>query len=181
MCYNCPVRKILLLFLALAVFLSSPHPGALALICEVDAPPVLSITDEVGPFTLTFNDFTKDTLSTTQSVDYRIQANTMASGTVQNALSARLDNLFSNADLEGDVQGYTNLGNSDFARLVEAQSGFVVIKTSDTRLADKTGGQGHGRRCLDGKLSILWRSKLTQEAPAGTQSNLLIVTLRDGL
>ena len=175
------MRKSLFLFLALTVLLSSPHPGAWALICEVDAPPVLSITDEVGPFKLTFNDFAKDTLSTTQIVNYRIEANTMADGTVPNAVSAKLENLFSNADFKGDVQSYTNLGDADFADLVEAQSGFVTLKTSDTRLADKSGGKGHGKHCLDGKLAILWRAKLTQDAPAGTQTSLLIVTLRDGL
>ncbi len=154
-------------------------PSASALIVILKSDPVLSISDETGSFTLVFSDFVKQTVSSMQSVTYRVQANNMASGTVQGAVSARLDQLFDGIDLEGDVDGYTNLGKSNFSVLQEAQSGPRVIQAAQTALADKTPGTSSGDANLDGNLTVTWRARLTADASAGQNSRFLVVTLKE--
>lgn len=153
---------------------------AWALIITLDAPPVLSISDDTGSFTLTFPSFLQGTLSSTQSVLYRIQANNMVAGSVSGAVSARLDETFEGIDLEADVSGYQNLGKSNFASLQESQPGYRAIQTSQTSLADKTPGTGGGDTNLDGNLTVSWRGRLTENAAAGQRSRFLVVTIREG-
>ena len=154
---------------------------AWALIITLDAPPVLSISDDnTGSFTLTFPSFLQGTLSSTQSVLYRIQANNMVNGTVSGAVSARLDEAFDGIDLEGAVTGYQNLGGNNFASLHESQSGYRVIQTGQTSLTDKMPGTGTGDTNLDGNLTITWRGRLTTNAAAGQRSHFLIVTILEG-
>ena len=153
---------------------------AWALILTLEAPPVLSISDDTGPFTLTLPDFLQGTLSSTQSVIYRIQANNMVKGTVSGAVSARLDQAFDGMDLEGDVAGYQNLGSNSCASLQESQPGYQVIQTTGTSLADKMSGTGGGDTNLDGNLTITWRARLTANASAGQRSRFLVVTIREG-
>ena len=166
--------------LLLVLALAASWTPASAMICELDAPPVLSITDETGDFTLTFTDFVSDSLSSTQEVTYRVQANNMAAGTVSPALTAELGSAFDTAVLQGGLSSYSNLGESEFSTLEEAQPGYVDIGTSATSLAKKNPGTGHGEYCLDGNLVITWRAKLTADTPAGSEIRPLIVTLRDG-
>lgn len=161
--------------------LAAPAGSALGLIITLDAPAVLSISDETGSFTLAFSGFLQGTVSGTQSVTYRVEANNMTAGTVQGAVSARLQETASGIDLEADVGGYQNLGNSNFAALQESQSGYRVVSTDQTSLADKTPGIGAGNdKSLDGNLTVTWRAKLTADAPAGQQSRFLVVTIREG-
>lgn len=160
---------------------ATPVCPALGLIITLESPAVLSISDQTGSFTLSFPDFVEGTLSGTQSVTYRIEANNMTAGTVQGAVSARLQETASGIDLEADVNGYQNLGNGNFAMLQESQSGYRVILTDQTFLADKTPGNGAGNdKSLDGNLTIAWRARLTANAPAGQQSRFLVVTIREG-
>lgn len=166
--------------LLLALALAASWSPANAMICELNAPPVLSITDETGDFTLVFTDFVSGAVSSTQEVTYRVQANNMAAGTVSPAVTAELGSTFDSAGLEADVSSYSNLGDPEFSTLEEAQSGYTEIGTSATSLANKSPGTGHGEFCLDGNLVITWRAKLTADTPAGSESRSLIVTLRDG-
>ena len=168
--------KTPLLALALVALWNPAH----AMICELDAPPVLSITDESGDITLSFIDFVAGAVSSTQEVTYRVQANNMAGGVVSQAVTAELGSAFDMAVLQGDVSSYSNLGESEFSTLEEAQPGYVDIGTSATSLADKNPGTEHGEHCLDGNLVITWRAKLTSDTPPGSESRPLIVTLRDG-
>ncbi len=167
--------------IAFLCFSAAPVGTASALIITLDSPPVLSISDETGSFTLSFPGFLQGTVSGTQSVTYRIEANNMTAGTVQGAVSARLQETANGIDLEADVTGYQNLGNSNFAMLQESQSGYRVVSSAQTFLADKTPGNGAGNdKRLDGNLTLSWRARLTADAPAGQQSRFLVVTLREG-
>lgn len=172
-------RKFQALLLA-GVAAAGSWASAWAMICDVDVPPVLSITDETGDFTLSFADFAAGSLSSTQDVTYRVQANNMAGGTVSPAVTAELGSAFDLATLEGDVSSYSNLGESEFSILEESDPGYVAIGTSATPLTTKKPGTGHGEHCLDGNLVVTWRAKLTADAPAGSESRSLIVTLKDG-
>ena len=167
---------LLLLLLWLGFFSAS----AGAVLLNLNAPPILSIEDDSGPFTLTFPDFLQGSQSSPQAVTYRLRANHMSPGLLPAAVSARLGEAFDHADLEADVQDYRNLGTPNFATLQEAQNGSRTVETADTPLADKHPGHGAGDRCLDGQLTVTWRATLKRDAPAGTQSRSLIVTLRDG-
>lgn len=172
-------RTLSLLLLAGAAA-AGPWRPAWALILEVDVSPVLSTTDETGNITLTFSDFVKGAVSSTQAVTYRVQANNMAGGTVSPAVTAELASAFDIATLEADVSSYSNLGDSEFSTLEEGESSYVAIGTSATPLANKKPGTAHGEYCLDGNLVITWRAKLTADTPAGSESRSLIVTLKDG-
>ena len=150
-----------------------------SLIITLDSPTVLSISDTTGSFTLVFPNFVKGTLSSLQSVTYRIQANKMAAGTVQGAVSASLSELFPGIDLQADVDGYQNLGKSNFGLLQEVQAGPQNIETAPAALADKTPGTGSGDNNLDGNLTVTWRAKLTTDTAAGQNSRFLVVTLKE--
>lgn len=166
--------------LALALTLAVSWTPADAMICELNVPPVLSITDETGDFTLLFTNFLSGTLSSTQQVSYRVQANNMATGTVSPAITARLGSLFDTVELQADISSYTNAGNDRFAALQEVNAGPITVAASATPLANKSPGVGHFDYCLDGNLVITWRAKLTTDTPAGSENRSLIVTLRDG-
>ena len=150
------------------------------MICDVNVPPVLSISAETGDFTLTFSGFLTGAVSSTQEVTYRVQANNMAAGTVSPAVTAELGSAFGAAALEGDVSGYSNLGESEFSNLEEGEPGYIEIGTSSTALANKKPGTGHGEYCLDGNLVVTWRARLIADTPAGSENRSLIVTLKDG-
>lgn len=152
---------------------------ASALIITLEVPPVLSVSDETSSFTFTFPDFVRGTVSGTQTVVYRIQANNMTAGTVQGVVSARLEQTLDGIEMEADVNGYQNLGGSTFAVLEEAISGYRAVQASETSLADKVAGTGSGDATLDGNLTVTWRAQLTAEAPAGQQSRFLVVTLKE--
>ena len=166
--------------LLLAMALTAIWTPANAMVCELDAPPVLSITDETSDFTLTFIDFVAGAVSSTQEVTYRIQANNMAAGTVSPAVTAELASLFGTAEIQADVSSYTNVGEDCFSTLQEVDAGPITITDSATSLANKGPGDGYCDHCLDGNLVISWRAKLTADTPAGSENRLLIVTLRDG-
>lgn len=153
---------------------------AWAIICTVEAPPVLSITDNTGPFTLVFNNFREGTNSTPEVVTYTIQANQMAAGTLTGAISANLSDLFTEINLKADVDSYTNAGDPGFASLSESSGGDIVVGNVSTNLANKTPGTGQGDACLDGTLSITWKATLTKDHPGGSETRIVTVTLKDG-
>ena len=78
-------RGVLLLSL---VLLASSGVSAWAVILSIAAPPILSIEDDTGPFTLTFTSFLKGSQSDTRVVNYRVRANNMTSGTFPGASAA---------------------------------------------------------------------------------------------
>ena len=170
-------RGILLLGIAV---LGIPARAGGDLILTLDSDPVLSISDDTGPFTLSFANFLQGTLSTTQSVAYRVQANNMVAGTVPGAVSAQISQEVNGILLEGDVEGYQNLGGDNFSSLQEAQSGFRTVPATLTAMADKVPGSGSGNFNLDGNLTITWRARLSSDAAGGSRSRFLIVTLREG-
>lgn len=161
--------------------LVAPTGAAKALIVTLEVPAVLSVSDEGGSFALNFSNFLKGTVSASHSVTYRIQANNLARGIVQGAVSARLEEVAEGVELEADVNAYQNLGEGHCAVLEEAQSGYQPIRVAQTTpLAHKIPGTGGGDATLDGNLTVTWRARLTADAPAGQQSRFLVVTVREG-
>lgn len=177
---RCSGAALFSLTLALILTALSATDAQGGLILTLEAEPVLSITDDVGPFTLQFSDFVEGSSSDVQTVAYRIQANNMASGVVSGAVTAHLSESFQGVDLTADVTGYSNLGHPNFATLSENQAGSIAIQIAPTSLADKQSGNGQGDSCLDGQLTVNWQARLTQDAAAGSTTRTLIVTLKDG-
>ncbi len=170
-------RIPLLLFLfGIGLFSTS----AWAVILNLNVPPILSFEYDGGPFTLPFSSFLEGSRSGTHAVTYRIRANQMNFGMLPAAISVRLGEAFDHVRLEAYVQAYQNLGPSNFATLRESRSGFQTIETVDKPLADKQAGQGEGDPCLDGHLTVIYGAILKDDAPAGTQTRSVIVTLHDG-
>ena len=164
--------------LAAAITIGSAA-SAWGLILNVTAPPLMSITDDVGSLVLSFPHFRQGTESSPQPVTYRIQCNNLtARGSGVPLVTAQMESPFDMADLEAAVSGYVNLGDPSFATLNEAQPGYVPIGGAAAPLANKQAGQGQGDACLDGELTITWRAKLTQDAPAGSESRNLTLTLK---
>ena len=165
------------LIIALGIGWASPSQ---ALDCSVSAPAVLSISDTVGSFTLTFTNFVSGTVSSSQAITYTVQGNKMLAGTVNGAVTASLGTAFSGMSLECDVGTYTNLGDADHALLAESSSGFFAVGATSTALANKTPGSGSGDTCLDGTLGVTWRTVLQADLKSGSQNRTLTVTLKDG-
>ncbi len=151
-----------------------------AVILTVGAPPVLSISASVGVIVLEFPNFLPGTDSNSEQVVYTVQSNTMAAGTINGAISAALSDDFEHVDFKGDVDSYSNLGDPSFASLAESSGGFVTIATTTTDLADKTPGTGQGDICIDGTLTITWKGTLNSVMPAGTDAQILTLTIVDG-
>ena len=159
-----------------------PSVPALAshLLLKFGEDPVLSISDKTGPFTLNFSNFLKDSVSNTETVVYEIRANNLSAGSVAGTVSARIDSLMQDMNLEADVAGYENIGHDDFSNLQEAESGYIAVTASNTALANKVPGSGTGDNQMEGNLTVNWRGKLTTDAPFGQQSRSLIVTIKEG-
>ena len=170
-------RVGILLISALAVGLES---NGWALVCDIGVPPTLSIEEDNSSFTLSFTDFVSGTHSSTHGARYRIECNHMAAGAVSEAVSAKLGEIFESAKLEASVDSYENVGDSSYATLSAAYSGFEEVRTSTKSLANKQTGAPCCDTCLDGWLNVTWRAILTQDTAAGSQNRSLIVTLRDG-
>ena len=170
-------RGVLLFIVALAV---GTGTYSWALVFQIDVPPVLSLTEETGSFTLTFSDFLKGSRSSTFTTIYRIQTNNMVAGIVKGAVSGHLSEPFEPVELEAAVEGYQNSGENRFAHLVGSEPHFKAVGAQATPLADKETGQGSEDRCLDGRLTVTWRATLKENTPAGSQNRVLIVTLHDG-
>jgi hypothetical protein len=167
------------LSLGILLFLACPK-RIWALILEVQAPAVLSISDSPDSLMLTFTDFLPGAKSDVQVATYRIRANQMSAGYVQGAVSGALTSPFPQMVLEADVLGYRNLGTSGYARLKESVPGYRKMEGIATSLADKIAGTGVWDLCLDGELTVAWRAGLTSPAAAGQERRTLILTLRDG-
>ena len=176
------IHRLATVFGVLAALLAwaTPDGTARGQLVGGGSPPVLSISDDIGSFTLTFSNFLQGSVSSTQEVAYRIQANNMMTGSVQGVVSARLQQTFSGIDLEVDVTAYQNLGVPSSANLQESVAGRQVVNTTGVSLANKTPGNGNNDKVVDGNLGILWQARLTGNVIAGSRTTGLVVTLKDG-
>ena len=138
---------------------------------------VLEISDTVGDFTLTFNDYVFDTDSSVQLVTYLVKANNVALAATAGIVSAKISALVQGIDLKGDV-GTITTETGDIL-LTETAAGFTTMGTSATDMADKgvtTGVQGG---VLKGTVPITWKGTTTVDRKSGTDNVTLTVTVKD--
>ena len=167
-------RWLIFFWIAATPLVGEAGPTGQNIQIQVQAPQAISFTADQSSFTLTFSDFVDGAVSDIGSVTYSIQANDVQR--TQSVVLGRLDSLFSGIVLEGDFQTYTkNAGN---ASLVQSQSGFLAINTTDVGLADKVIDAGSGRN-MNGTFTIGYRARATQDLEAGNQVQMLTITFVD--
>ena len=149
----------------------------------IDVANILSITDEVGNFTLTFltDGTTAGSVSSGQTVGYILRANNMSNSAIAGALSAKI-----NAALDGITfransgMSYVSGGSSGDATLNPVSSGAVNIGTSATALFDKPASTGNQGKVLNGTAFVNWGAIADRDlADADGGSVTLTVTLKD--
>lgn len=149
------------------------------LILDIEVAPELSVGSQASGFTLVFSGYREGSESTSEVALYDVRANNMAGGRLTGALTARLSEPFENMDVEASVQDYQNSGGSELSTLRASKADFQTVGTESVSLADKEPGQGVWDLCLEGRVAVAWRARLKRNAPAGTQSRILFVTLKD--
>jgi len=142
--------------------------------------PGISITEETGDFTLTFDNYTAGTQSDTRQVQYRIKGNSFPTSALDGVVSAKLSQTIDGVELQADVGSYDNLGSEGNIQLEETQSGFHAVGTALTSLADKRVTTGSQARVLNGRLPIDWRAQAIEDLSAGNYTTTLTVTVKDG-
>ena len=145
----------------------------------MDVSAVLSITDTVGDFTLTFTDYVAGTDSNTQVVSYTVKANNVALAATTGIVSAKVSALITGIDLKGDVGTITNDGTSGNILLTESASGFTTMTTSAQDMADKGVTSGPQGSILNGTVPISWKGTTTADVGSGTNNTTLTVTVKD--
>ena len=145
----------------------------------MDVNAVLSISDTVGNFTLTFSDYVSGTDSSTQVVNYLVKANNVALAATTGIVSAKISALIQGIDLKGDVGTITNDGTDGNILLTESASGFTTMTTSATNMADKGVTSGDQGGVLRGTVPITWKGTTTVDRKSGTDNVTLTVTVKD--
>lgn len=177
------MRKIGIVALTLAVAWGSATIGYAAdwvttsHTVTVSIPEVLSISSDAATFTLPFQGYAKTgDESWAQTVNYTVEANNMRQADSSPAINANLDFLYDRIDLKADMGAYVRTsGNTE---LVEAESGFVTIGTSNVTLANKGNtDQGSDGKLLHGTFPVTYKAVATSDVPSGDQVHILNVTL----
>ncbi len=147
---------------------------------------VLSITDEVGNFTLTFDSTTgtvAGSVTAGQTVGYVLRANNMSNSAIAGALSAKISTALDGITFRANAgMAYTATPGSDAgnATLNPVSSGAVNIGTSATALYDKPSSTGNQGKVLNGTAFVNWGAVAARDlADADGGSMTLTVTLKD--
>ena len=139
----------------------------------------LSITDDSGDFSLTFDEGSVGSLSRPQVVNYRISGNSFPAGALTGVVSASVSNPARGVDLVADVGSFVNNGTEGNILLQESSSGGRVVGETPVALADKGATSGTQAKVLNGTLPVVWKASATQDLSAGEYPIALTVTLKD--
>lgn len=187
------LRSMQWMFVA-AAFALAATPSAWAATADdsdsvtVTVDPVLSISDEVGDFTITFTNATGSAagdVSTGQTVGYIVKSNTMPNAALTGALSAKLSTTLTNIEIRGTTDGtsYVNDGSASNAILEAVNTDTAnptVIGTTATSMFNKPSSTGTAGKILDGRAFINWNAKATADLVPGDGGTVtLTVTLKD--
>ena len=184
------MKKITQFAMSLAAVLALGMPGAWAASVDdtdtvtITVNNILSISDEVGPFTLAFDNDTgtvSGSASTGQTVGYLVQANNLPNAAVAGALSAKISALLDGITFRANSgMAYNNTGSSGNAILAPVDSGPVVIGTATTALADKPASTGAQGKVLNGTYFVNWGAIANRDlSDTDGGAVALTVTLKD--
>ena len=139
-------------------------------------PSVVSLTADTANFTLTFSDFVNGSETDTKVVTYTVNANGMSQADDGAAMSAALNELYTDKNLQASVGNYTKTsGNTELAKI---NSGYVTINTNGVNIAKKTASTGSGK-VLNGTLPVTYKAVATNDLEAGSETKTLTITLSD--
>ena len=148
----------------------------------ISVDPILSISDEVGNFTIKFTNATGSaagSISEGQTVGYLVQANTMPNTALAGALSAKIGTAFTNIELRAVGGSYVNNGTVSNAVLASAGDP-IVVGTTGVALANKPVSSGTPSKILNGRFFVNWNAKALADLATGDGgSATLTVTLKD--
>ena len=139
----------------------------------------LSITDDSGDFSLTFDDPSAGSQSSPQVVNYRVSGNSLPAGALSGVVSASVSSPGQGIELVADVGSFVNNGTEGNILLQEASSGDRVVGQTPVALADKGATSGTQAKVLNGTLPVVWKATAGQDLSAGQYPVSLIVTLKD--
>ncbi len=178
--------------MAVAAFLAVTLPGGAwagssddTRTVTVTVPATLSITDEVGNFTLPFqNGSTSGAVSKNQNVGYRVICNSMPNSALSGAISAKISAALTGVTIRGQSESdaFDNQGTGSNATLVSVNVGNPIsVGTSTTAIATKPStSAGTAGTLLNGTYFINWTALATQDLGPGTVGTTsLTVTLKD--
>lgn len=141
--------------------------------------PGLSISDDSGDFSLSFERGDQGAASSTHVVNYRVNGNGLPASSLEGVVTARLAGTAEGIDLQADVGRFTNHGTPGNIELREHSGGFQTVGTVPIALADKEATSGTQARVLNGSIPVTWKAVATKDLPAGQHPVTLTVTLKD--
>ena len=141
--------------------------------------PGLSISDDTGDFSLTFDRGSRGAGSSTQVVNYKVFGNGLPSSALDGVVTAKINNPLQGIELQADVGGFTNQGTPGNIELHEHVGGFQEVSVQPVPLADKAATTGTQAKVLNGTLPVTWKATAVKDLPAGQYPVVLTVTLRD--
>ena len=173
--------------IALAV-LAMALPGAAWALTANDAdsvtvtvPTILSISDDVGNFTLTFTGSAAGSTTNGQTVGYIVDANNMPNTALTGALSAKISALLSGITIRANpARTYVNDGSASNAVLTESTAAVINLGTTAVNIMDKPASAGSSGKILHGRAFVNWGAVAdTDVTTANGGTVTLTVTLKD--
>lgn len=172
------------LFAAILSCLATPARAAQsndADTATVLVPNVISITDTVGNFTLTFADVVSGSLTNRQTVVYDLKANNMPNTALAGVVSAKISALLSGITIKGDpADTSTNNGSAGNIVLNQSGSGDITVGTTAVSLLNKAATIGAQGKVLKGNVGVSWVAVADRDlASTDGGAVTLTVTLKD--
>lgn len=181
------MKELMRFAVALAMLALVMPSGAWAVVANdsktvtVSVPTILSISDEAGPFILTFADAASGGTTNGQTVGYIVKANNMPNSELIGALSAKISALLSGITIRANPdRTYVNAGSASNALLRESSAGFINLGTTAVNIMDKLASTGASGKILSGTAFVNWGAVATRDlALTDGGSVTLTVTLKD--
>ena len=146
---------------------------------------VLSIVYEDDPNILMEfqDDFSEGSVSIGKFINYKVRANDMTEGALDNAITAKIDAEVDGVEIitaDSSIQ-YTNEGTASNAVLIPVGAAPVVIGTTEAPIFKKESGpSAPGGKILKGRAGAYYQARALRDlAPGDGGSCVLTVTLRD--
>ena len=147
----------------------------------VIVPNILSITDTVGNFNLTFADIVTGSQTNRQTVIYTLKGNNLPNTALTGVVSAKISTLLSGITIKGDPAATsTNNGTSGNIVLSESVAGDIAMGTTAANMADKAATVGVQGKVLNGSLGVSWVAVADRDLAVTDGGPVtLTVTLKD--
>ncbi len=141
--------------------------------------PALSISDDTGGASLTFDDRAAGSDSSAQVVHYRVMGNSLPTGPLPGVVSAAVSGPPEGIELKAEVGQFVNNGTEGDILLHAYSSGDQVVGEVPVALAGKESTAGTQASMLNGTLAVAWKASAMQALSSGKYPVTLTVTVKD--